>query len=137
MDVLRINRGKFGLLNANGWFITKHSLGIYSTTPLTREWQREDPADYQQAILDQQHPPFTQTPSGKASIEAYTVVHGRKGVERALIIGLLDDGTRFIAETPNDEHTLQLMMSREMIGASGAVTCTAQKNVFVPQAYNH
>lgn len=132
MDVLRGNRGQFGLLNANGWFITKHSMGIYSTTPLQGKWQREDPADYQQAILDQEHPPFTETPNGNATIEAYTVIHGRKGVERALIIGLLDDGTRFIAETPDDEHSLQGMMSREMIGASGTVTSGAEKNLFVP-----
>lgn len=132
MDVLRSNRGKFGLLNANGWFITKHSMGIYSTTPLTEQWQREDPADYQQAILKQEHPPFTQTPNGNASIEAYTVVHGREGVERALIIGLLEDGTRFIAEAPDDEQTLQGMMSQEMIGASGTVTSGAVKNLFVP-----
>jgi acetyl-CoA C-acetyltransferase len=132
MDVLRSNRGKYGLLNANGWFITKHSMGIYSTTPVEGEWQREAPADYQQAILDQEHAPLTETPNGNATIEAYTVVHGRKGVERGLIIGLLDDGTRFIAETPDDEQTLQLMMSREMIGASGTVTSGAEKNLFVP-----
>jgi acetyl-CoA C-acetyltransferase len=134
MDVLRSNRGQFGLLNANGWFITKHSIGIYSTTPIAGEWQREDPADYQQAILDQEHPPLTQTPNGNATIEAYTVVHGREGVERALIIGLLDDGTRFIAETPDDDDTLQGMMSREMIGASGMVTSGGVKNLFIPSA---
>jgi acetyl-CoA C-acetyltransferase len=132
MDVLRSNRGKFGLLNANGWFITKHSMGIYSTTPLEGEWQRENPADYQQAILEQEHPPLTETPNGNATIEAYTVVHSREGAERALIIGLLDNGTRFIAETPDDEQTLQSMMSREMIGASGTVTSGAVKNLFVP-----
>ncbi len=137
MDVLRNKRGKFGLLNANGWFVTKHSMGIYSTVPLQGEWQREDPADYQQAILEQEHPPFTETPHGNASIEAYTVVHGREGVKRALIIGLLEDGTRFIAETPDDQHTLQWMMSREMIGATGTVTSGPEKNLFVPRQHVH
>ncbi|MEH6593414.1 MAG: acetyl-CoA acetyltransferase, partial [Halioglobus sp.] len=132
MDVLRSNPGKFGLLNANGWFVTKHSLGIYSTTPIAGDWQREAPADYQQAILDQAHPPFTESPNGKGSIETYTVVHGRTGVERALLIGRLDDGTRFIAETPGDQQTLQQMMSREMIGVSGAATAGNEKNLFVP-----
>ena len=132
MDVLRSNPGKFGLLNANGWFITKHSMGIYSTTPLKDDWRRETPADYQQAILDEAHPPFTELPNGKATIETYTVLHGRKGVERALVIGLLDDGTRFIAETPNDEHTLRKMMDRDMLGASGTATAGEEKNLFVP-----
>jgi acetyl-CoA C-acetyltransferase len=132
MDVLRADPGKFGLLNANGWFITKHSLGIYSTTPVEGEWQRETPADYQQAILDEPHAPFTESPNGQGTIETYTVIHGRKGVERALLIGLLGDGTRFIAETPDDELTLSQMMAREMIGVTGTVTAGEEKNLFVP-----
>jgi acetyl-CoA C-acetyltransferase len=53
-------------------------------------------------------------------------------VERALVIGLLEDGTRFIAETPGDEKTLLQMMDREMLGASGTVTSGAEKNLFIP-----
>ena len=132
MDVLRSNPGKFGLLNANGWFVTKHSLGIYSTTPLSGGWEREAPADYQQVILDEEHAPFTQAPDGNGRIETYTVLHGRAGVERALVIGLLDDGTRFIAETPADENTLRQMMGRDMLGVRGVVTSGEEKNLFVP-----
>ena len=132
MDVLRNNPGKFGLLNANGWFITRHSLGIYSTAPVLGDWQREAPAEYQQTILDAPHPPFTEKPAGIATIETYTVLHGRKGVERALVIGRLDDGRRFIAETPNDEQTLQKMKDAEMIGACGTASSGEEKNLFVP-----
>jgi acetyl-CoA C-acetyltransferase len=133
MDVLRENPGKFGLLNGNGWFVTKHSLGIYSTTPVQGEWRRENPADYQQPILDAEHPAFTETPQGSATVETYTVMHGRGGMERGLVIGRLDDGTRFIAETPSDEQTLLQMMDREMIGTSGTVSSADGKNVFVPE----
>lgn len=132
MDVLRGNPGKFGLLNANGWFITKHSMGIYSTLPVKGAWRREPPANYQQAILDEVHPPFTETPAGRATIETYTVIFGRQGVERALVIGLLGDGTRFIAETPDDEQTLHKMIEREVLGAGGTVTAGKEKNLFVP-----
>lgn len=132
MEVLRSNPGKFGLLNANGWFITKHSLGIYSTTPPTGDWQRENPADYQQAILDEQHPDFTEQPNGRATVETYTVLHGREGVERALVIGRLESGTRFLAETPNDSQTLERMMTQDMLGAAGSVAAGAEKNIFTP-----
>ncbi len=132
MDALRSDPGSFGLVNANGWFITKHSLGIYSTTPIEGEWQRDNPADYQQALLDQPHPAFTEAPDGPATIETYTVLHGRGGVERALVIGRLEDGTRFIAETPDDEETLSQMMAKEMIGTPGIVTANGDKNLFVP-----
>ncbi len=132
MDTLRAKPGTYGLLNANGWFITKHSLGIYSTTPVEGQWQRETPANYQQAVLDVTHPAFTETPDGKATIETYTVLHGRQGVERGLVIGLLEDGTRFIAETPSDSETLLAMMQREMIGVSGTVESGGGKNLFTP-----
>lgn len=132
MDKLRDDPGSFGLLNANGWFVTKHSIGIYSTAPPQDNWQRQDPASYQEEILQQDHPNFTETPEGAASIETYTVLHGRQGVERALVIGLLEDGTRFLAETPDDEETLQYMMSKDMLGASGTVTSGEEKNLFLP-----
>ncbi|MDX1735838.1 MAG: acetyl-CoA acetyltransferase, partial [Halioglobus sp.] len=107
-------------------------LGIYSTTPVQGAWRRESPADYQQAILEQDHPPFTRTPAGPASIETYTVLHGRGGVERALLIGLLQDGTRFIAETPDDADTLGRMVQRDMLGATGNVVAGPDKNIFTP-----
>lgn len=132
MDTLRANPGKFGLLNANGWIITKHSLGIYSTTPVEGSWQRVKPADYQQQILDHKHPPFTEHPNGEATIETYTVIHGRKGVERGLVIGLLADGTRFMAETPSDAKTLAQMMDTEMLGTGGMVSSSEEKNLFTP-----
>jgi len=132
MDTLRAKPGTFGLLNANGWIITKHSLGIYSTTPVEGNWQRVDPADYQAAISEQQHPPFSEHPNGDATIETYTVIHGRKGVERGLVIGLLADGTRFMAETPNDPETLAKMMACDMLGATGTVTAGKGKNLFIP-----
>ncbi len=132
MDKLRADAGSFGLLNGNGWFVTKHSLGIYSTTPVEGEWRREDPASYQAAIDAAEHPDFTETPEGEARIETYTVVHGRKGVERALVIGRLANDTRFIAETPDDADTLAAMMSEDRLGCPGTVT-SGDKNIFTPR----
>lgn len=134
MDTLRANPGKFGLLNGNGWFITKHSVGIYSTSPVEGDWKREAPATYQASIDAAEHPAFTESPSGAATIETYTVVHGRAGVERALVIGRLEaDGTRFIAETPEDSATLSRMLSEDMLGARGTVTAGDPKNCFTPE----
>ena len=49
------------------------------------------------------------------------------------MIGLLDDGTRFIAETPDDEKMLSQIMSQEMIGTAGIVSTGDDKNLFVPE----
>jgi acetyl-CoA C-acetyltransferase len=132
MEVLRRNPGKFGLLNANGWFVTKHALGIYSTEVPAGEWQRENPATYQEEILDQETPPFTEMPEGEATVETYTVLHGRKGVERGLVIGRLADGSRFIAETPADQATLQSLMERDALGLAGRVSRVDDRNIFTP-----
>jgi len=132
MDKLRAKPGSFGLLNANGWFVTKHSIGVYSTTPPNKPWQREDPASYQAAIEDQVHPPFTETPEGSATVETYTVLHGRDGVEKAIIIGRLEDGTRFLADTPDDAETLQALMDKEVLGLAGQVSQVDGRNLFVP-----
>ncbi len=132
MGRLRARPGSFGLINANGWYITKHSLGIYSTEPSAGTWHREDPADYQQGILDQEVPPFTETPAGPASVETYTVLHGRAGPERGLVIGRLADGTRFVANTPDDPETLETMVERDMLGAPGSVSSHDGLNIFTP-----
>lgn len=133
MQILRSNPGKFGLLNANGWFVTKHAMGIYSTVPTQGQWRREDPADYQQSILEQPHPAFTENPQGAATIETYTVLHGRQGVESGLVVGRLVDGTRFLAQTPNDHETLRKLMQIDAIGLSGTVAKVDEVNTFVPE----
>jgi acetyl-CoA C-acetyltransferase len=132
MDRLRDNPGSFGLVNANGWFITKHSLGIYSTTPIEGPWQRENPQDYAEEVLAQVVPPFTETPQGAATVETYTVLFGRAGPERGLVIGRLADGTRFIANTPDDEATLREMVERDMLDAPGSVSSREGVNLFTP-----
>lgn len=132
MDRLRARPGSFGLINANGWFITKHSLGIYSTTPVTGPWRREDPSAYQDQVLARAVPPFTESPAGAATIETYTVLHGRAGPERGLVIGRLAEGTRFIANTPDDPVTLEYMVTRDMLGAPGRVSSRDGLNTFSP-----
>ena len=42
---VRRHRGEFGLVTANGNYITKHSWGIYSTVHNAHPWEREDPKD--------------------------------------------------------------------------------------------
>ncbi len=62
-EKLRGNPGKFGLCTGNGWYVTKHSAGIYSTKPIEGDWTREDPASYQPEIDAMLRPAVTQKPS--------------------------------------------------------------------------
>src|SRR4029434_10158490 len=51
MNVVRKKPGSFGMVTANGNYLTKHSAGLYSTKPTKGPWRREDPKRFQ-AELD-------------------------------------------------------------------------------------
>ena len=130
LDKLRARPGAFGLCTGNGWYVTKHSAGIYSTKPTEGHWQREDPKSYQKEIDAGPHPDVVEKPEGAAKIETYTVVMDRKGKRFGIVVGRLENGARFLANTPDDDATLDWMMQEEMLGRAGTVTTTAQNNLF-------
>src|SRR5665213_2707904 len=130
MEKLRAAPGKFGLCTGNGWYVTKHSAGIYSTTPREGKWQREDPKTYQKDIDAMAHPEVVEKPEGKAKVETYTVVTDRKGKRFGIVVGRLLNGTRFLANTPDDDATLDWMMREEILGKTGEVSTTSGNNLF-------
>ncbi|HEY4114061.1 MAG TPA: acetyl-CoA acetyltransferase [Rhizomicrobium sp.] len=121
MEMLRATRGAFGLCTGNGWYVTKHSAGIYSTRPVEGRWQREDPREYQRELDLLPHPEFIEQPSGRGTIETYTVVTDRKGKRFGIVIGRDELGRRFLANTPDDDATLDFMIREEMLGRAGEV----------------
>ena len=133
VEKLRKNPGKFSLITANGWYLTKHGAGIFSTKPFEGEWdQVVDTSKMQEEINSMDRPIFTETPEGEAVVETYTVVHSREGPSKAIVIGRLNDGTRFLSNTEKDEMTLKTMMQEEMLGAKGSVSFNGKKNIFKP-----
>lgn len=91
---LRAGVGQRALVWANGGFATKHSFGIYSTAPPTAGFRTGSP----QAEVDALPRRRLAAPvdaAGPATIEAYTVMHGRDGEpEMAIASCLLADGRR-------------------------------------------
>ncbi len=134
MHLLRERPGAFGLCTGNGWYLTKQSTGVYSTTPVEGEWAREDPAVIQREINALPHPPVVERPEGPATIETYTVVHGRDGYRLGIVIGRDAKGHRFVAETPKDEATLRGLEAVESVGRTGRVgpSPDSPRNRFVP-----
>lgn len=131
---LRGSPGSRGLVTANGGYLSKHATGIYSTTPTRGVWRREPPAAYQSRIDAMESPAFTRRPRGEATVETYTICHGRNGPERGIVIGrLAGDGKRFIANTPNDRAALDEFGSREALGRAGAVSRRDGINLFTPR----
>ncbi len=133
MRRLRAARGKFGLITANGNWVTKHSYGIYSTTPLERSWERESPEVLQSQLDQLPKAPLTTTPSGAAMIETYTVMHDRNGPAYAVVLGRLNaTGERFVANTPNAPAVLNDLQDRDSLGRPGTVVSHNGLNLFTP-----
>ena len=93
MNKLREDNGSFGLLNANGWFLTKHALGLFSSKPFEGEWDQVADTSHTQIKIDNSiSSQFIEEANGRGSIEAYTVVNSREAPTKAIIIGKLEDG---------------------------------------------
>jgi acetyl-CoA C-acetyltransferase len=131
---LRAAPGQIGLVTANGWYVTKHSAGVYSTEPPRQPWHRTPP-EVDQAVVDADpRPAFEAAPAGRATVETSTVVFGRDGApERGIVIGRLEDGRRFIANPPPERDVLETMTRVETCGRVGRVSRAAEgeTNLFV------
>ncbi len=112
---LRSAPGEYGLVWANGGFATKHSFGIYSTTPPVGGFRHDSPqaaidALPQRTVLD------PESAAGAATIEGYTVMHARDGSpEQAIASCLLADGRRAWG-TSNDADTAAALCEGEWVG---------------------
>ena len=121
MDKLREKPGSKGLCTSNGWFATKHGIGLYSNEPYEGDWKREDPKNYQNDIDLMTKPEVDEKPSGDGKIETYTVANGRNGPELGIVIGRLDStNARFIAVTQK-ESDLEYLISQECLGRDCSV----------------
>ena len=129
VELLREDRERAGLVTGLGWYATKHAVGVYSGRPPSGAWERTDPRVDQTELDALPRPELIEAADGSATIETYTVVHERDGrPQRGIVIGRLDDGRRFIANTPGDLRVLESMTAREFVGERGTVRHNASTN---------
>jgi len=117
IGVLRDDPGSIGLVSANGGFLTKHALGLYSTEP--------PPSGYAAADVQDQVDQVPQTPvdedySGPVTVEAYTVMHGADGPEVGLCALRTPEGARTWGKV-TDLAVATTMTTEEAIGRSGTL----------------
>jgi acetyl-CoA C-acetyltransferase len=134
MAKLREKPAAYGLVTANGWYLTKQSTGIYSALRPTAPFVRQDPGVLQRQIDALPHPQVTETPQGQGRIETYTVVHRREGPFMGIIVGRDAAGRRFVANTPGDPQTLGQLEEGEQVGRTGRVGPgpDGKTNLFTP-----
>jgi acetyl-CoA C-acetyltransferase len=132
VDALRAKRGATGLVTANGWYLTKHAAGVYSSAPPPGDALAEPSPE--RARHDGQAIEVAAAPEGRGVVETYTVVCGKSGEpETGIVLGRLDSGERFVAHTPHDPTLLEEWMTNEAIGRRGTVRPGPPVNIFTPE----
>ena len=130
VEILRQEPDKVGLVQALSWFISKHSIGIYSAQP-PKPYNPLPPESYQRELNKLKGPPLIEEAFGNATVETYTLFHDRHGrpVE-AVIIGRLTDGSRFLSKPSKNKDLLTAMTEREFINQQGKVKFKDGFNLF-------
>lgn len=127
---LRERRSGRGLVTANGWFLTKHSAGVYAGEPSGAAFTG---ANVQSASVPAAAVPLVEEAAGPGQIETYTVNFDREGTaQSAVMVGRLDGGPRFLAHTAASAEVFSRLVTTEGVGLKGEVGQEAGLNVFRP-----
>jgi acetyl-CoA C-acetyltransferase len=133
MNRVRAKPGMKGLVTSCGNYVTKEAVGIYSTDAPDRAFAPKDPSVYQAALNADKGRTSIEAASGAAEIETYTVMHDRAGPSYAIIMAILEDGRRCIANTAEDPELLADMVANDYMGAQGSVSHGDGLNIFTPR----
>lgn len=107
-DVLRADPGSMGLVTALGWYVTKHSMGLYSTDPPPSGFRWESVQAEVDALRGRAVDAGFQ---GQAGMESFVVMHDRYGEPAtAVVSAITGQGTRVLA-TSTDESVMKMLMS--------------------------
>jgi acetyl-CoA C-acetyltransferase len=122
--MLRKHRGDFGLVLANGGWMTKEAAGIYSTNP-PAAFTPAEPAAKAKTQVE------VAIVSGEATLETFTVTHGKDGPERGIIFARFADGRRVIANNAGTGELATLREDASPVGRKVSVTAQDETATFV------
>jgi acetyl-CoA C-acetyltransferase len=111
---LRAEPGAIGYVSGVSYYMSKHSVGVYSATPPPNGWRYADTKAIQQE-LDAQIPEIAPEADGDALVNAFTVEWDREGPVRAPVYATLPDGRRVVA-TPDDAGLPKELSGRSIVG---------------------
>ena len=121
--VLREDPGSIGLVTANGGYVTKHALGLYSTEPPAAGRGGFRWADVQDEVDAQPTRAVCTEPDGAAVVESWAVTHARDGSpEKAVAACLLDDGRRAWGVSTDADTVAELRSGAEQVGRTVKLT---------------
>jgi len=129
MERVRQAPGSFGLVLANGGYLSKEAAGIYSCRPSALAWPVSS-ASAQQA-LDAEACPERLTGACTATVETYTVVHARGRAVMGYVIATSAQG-RILARTRNgDAAMLAALGACDPLGARVTIGTEGDVNVLL------
>jgi acetyl-CoA C-acetyltransferase len=111
---LRAHPGTYGFVGANGGFLSKYSVGVYSTKPAA--WTDFSSADLQKQIDGWQSPTVAAEEESDGRVETYTIDYGREA-PRAIVVCRTSNGARFVAMS-DDAAIVRQMIKAEPLGAA-------------------
>ena len=124
----RAQPGTVGVVSANGGTLSKVSVGVYSTDPAP--WRAGEDQLLQAAVDARRRVPLDDQPAdGWATVETWTVRHGRSG-RTGLVVGRTAEGRRFVAAgVPGDDELVDwLEGDLEPVGQRVFVRATGPAN---------
>jgi acetyl-CoA C-acetyltransferase len=113
---LRAAPDQFGLILANGGFLSKEAVGIYSATP-TPDWQPVSSAAIQ-AEIDAQLMPELLTASCEAEVESFTVTYKKGQPARGYVIAKTPAGRIIARARTGHRATLAALAARDPVGTT-------------------
>ena len=130
LERVRSRAGSVGLCTGNGWYLTKHAASVFGAEPPA---PRAAAAPNEPKAVGSAPVAIAHEGSGRGRVEAYTVTYDREGApQRGIVLGRLESGERFIANTPPDRALLEAIVARELCGVSGVLECVAGLGRFTP-----
>ncbi len=120
MDRIRRDRRLKAMVTANGWYNSKHAIGIYGAEPPENFWEDEDYAAIQKSIDAAALPEPVERADGPLKVEAYSIRYDAAGFpERVTVIGHLPGGCRALADIQAEAHEFRKLEQVQLAGKIG------------------
>jgi acetyl-CoA C-acetyltransferase len=128
VERLRAAPDDFGLVLANGGFLSKEAAGVYSSQP-AQGWQPISSTSIQ-AQVDAQNSPHLLSETIDGIIATYTVTSSKGEPQRAFAIVKSHKGHTLARVRSGDIATMTAMLDADPIGRTASIVCEDETNYF-------
>ncbi|TAE75581.1 MAG: hypothetical protein EAZ85_01960 [Bacteroidetes bacterium] len=137
IEKIRNNIFKNVLINGLGWYITKHSIGIYSKFPPKGIFELPNLDDLQKEIDAEMLPDLVKEANGKATIIGYSILFDFKNQPNKTIFLLeLENKLRALSYWQASSEEMKYGMENELVGKKVEVFFdVSKKRNFVSQIF--